>query len=67
MPARRKPPTPDQLYLELSLVTVAIGEHDGDLQKLMTLLRQANALCARLERARQPPAAVTTPRPPRPK
>ena len=67
MPAGRKPPTPDQLCLELSLVTVALGEHDGDLQKLMTLLRQANALCARLERARQPPAAVTTPRPPRPK
>ena len=67
MPARRKPPTPDQLYLELSLVTVAIGEHVGDLQKLMTLLREANALCARLERARQSSAAVTTPRPPRSK
>ena len=65
MPARRKPPTPDQLYLELSLVTVAIGEHGSDLQKLITLLRQANALCAWLQRPRQPPAAVTAPRPPR--
>ena len=65
MPARRKPPTPDQLYLELWLVTVAIGGHDGDRQNLMTVLRQANALCARLERARQRPAAVITPRPPR--
>ena len=65
MPSRRKPPTPDQLYLELSLVIVALGEHDGDLQKLMTLLRQANGLSARLERARQRPAAVVAEAAPR--